>query len=47
MPHNRRSAAVLRRTGFIVEGCARDCLLINGRWEDHVLTAITNPDWKA
>lgn len=46
MPHNRRSAAVLRRAGFTVEGYARDYLLINGRWEDHVLTALTNPDWK-
>ena len=45
MPRNRRSAAVLRRAGFVVEGYARDYLLIDGRWEDHVLTAITNPDW--
>jgi ribosomal-protein-alanine N-acetyltransferase len=47
MPHNVRSAAVLRRAGFTVEGYARDYLLINGRWEDHVLTGIVNPDWKA
>lgn len=45
MPHNRRSAAVLRRAGFVVEGYGRDYLLINGQWEGHVLTAITNPDW--
>jgi [ribosomal protein S5]-alanine N-acetyltransferase len=44
MPHNTRSAAVLRRCGFQVEGRATDYLLIDGRWEDHVLTAITNPD---
>lgn len=43
MPHNTRSAAVLRRCGFSVEGHASAYLLINGRWEDHVLTAITNP----
>ena len=30
-----------------VEGYARDYILINGRWEDHILTAITNPDWTA
>lgn len=42
MPRNRRSAAVLRQAGFVVEGYARAYLLINGRWEDHVLTAITN-----
>jgi [ribosomal protein S5]-alanine N-acetyltransferase len=47
MPRNVRSAAVLRRAGFTVEGYARDYLLIDGRWEDHVLTGIVNPDWKA
>ena len=45
MPHNRRSGSTLRRLGFVVEGYARDYLLINGRWEDHVLTSLTNPDW--
>ncbi len=44
MPHNARSAAVLRRCGFQVEGRAGRYLRIDGRWEDHVLTAITNPD---
>jgi ribosomal-protein-alanine N-acetyltransferase len=47
MPHNVRSAAVLRRAGFTVEGYARDYILIDGRWEDHILTAIVNPDWGA
>jgi ribosomal-protein-alanine N-acetyltransferase len=46
MPRNARSAAVLRRCGFQIEGHAPDYLLINGRWEDHVLTAITNPSWR-
>lgn len=45
MPHNVRSAAVLRRAGFTVEGYACDYLLIAGRWEDHLLTSITNPKW--
>jgi [ribosomal protein S5]-alanine N-acetyltransferase len=45
MPRNRRSAAVLRQAGFVVEGYARRYLLIDGRWEDHVLTAITNAAW--
>lgn len=47
MPHNRRSGQLLRRLGFTVEGYARDYLLINGRWEDHVLTSLTNPQWKS
>ena len=45
MPRNERSAAVLKRCGFRVEGLAPAYLLINGRWEDHVLTAITNEAW--
>jgi [ribosomal protein S5]-alanine N-acetyltransferase len=47
MPHNRRSSALLRALGFVVEGYARDYLMINGRWEDHVLTSLTNPNWQA
>lgn len=43
MPRNAKSAAVLRRCGFEVEGLAPAYLLINGEWEDHVLTAIINP----
>ena len=43
MPSNLRSAAVLQRSGFHVEGRAPAYLLINGRWEDRVLTAIINP----
>lgn len=45
MPHNRRSGNLLRRLGFVVEGYARDYLMIDGRWEDHVLTSLTNHDW--
>lgn len=43
MPNNRRSAALLQRLGFVVEGEARAYLKIAGRWEDHVLTALVNP----
>jgi [ribosomal protein S5]-alanine N-acetyltransferase len=46
MPHNRRSGKVLRRLGFVVEGYARDYLLINGKWEDHVLTSLINSNWR-
>jgi ribosomal-protein-alanine N-acetyltransferase len=45
MPHNRRSAAVLRRAGFTIEGYACDYIRIDGRWEDHIMTAIVNPAW--
>jgi [ribosomal protein S5]-alanine N-acetyltransferase len=45
MPRNTRSAAVLERCGFKIEGHSPAYLLIDGRWEDHVLTAIINPSW--
>lgn len=46
IPHNQRSAALLKRLGFIVEGYARDYLYIDGRWQDHILTSLTNPNWQ-
>jgi len=46
LPENHRSAAVLRRLGFLVEGVARDYLLIAGRWRDHVLTSRIAPHWQ-
>lgn len=46
MPHNHRSGNLLKRLGFTVEGYARDYLLINGKWEDHILTSLINANWK-
>ena len=43
MPSNLRSGALLERLGFEREGYAKDYLMINGRWEDHILTARLNP----
>lgn len=43
VPTNERSAKVLRRAGFVVEGYARDYLHIGGAWRDHVLTSLTSP----
>jgi len=45
MPENRRSARVLERLGFVVEGQAKDYVLIEGQWRDHVLTSLVNPRW--
>jgi ribosomal-protein-alanine N-acetyltransferase len=42
IPTNERSGRVLRRLGFTVEGYAHDYLLIDGRWQDHILTSLTN-----
>ena len=43
MPHNQKSANVLRRLGFTVEGSAKSYLFIAGQWRDHVLTSLVNP----
>jgi ribosomal-protein-alanine N-acetyltransferase len=45
-PQNLRSAALLRRLGFVPTGYARDYLLIAGEWRDHVQTALINPSWR-
>jgi len=42
LPINERSGRLLRRLGFSVEGYARDYLLIDGEWRDHILTSLTN-----
>jgi ribosomal-protein-alanine N-acetyltransferase len=47
LPTNERSARLLRRLGFVVEGYARDYLLIQGRWQDQVLVGLVNPEWRA
>ncbi|MFT4040021.1 MAG: GNAT family N-acetyltransferase [Thermomicrobiales bacterium] len=46
LPTNERSGAVLRRLGFVIEGYARDYLLIDGRWQDQILTGLINPEWR-
>ena len=43
MPANVRSEKLLRTLGFEHEGYARAYLKIAGQWEDHVLTALVNP----
>ena len=40
-PENLRSGRVLAALGFVVEGYARDYLLVDGAWRDHVLTSLT------
>ena len=44
-PSKERSGRLLRRLGFVVEGYARDYLLIQGRWQDQVLVGLMNPNW--
>jgi ribosomal-protein-alanine N-acetyltransferase len=40
-PENLRSGRVLAALGFVVEGYARDYLMVDGAWRDHVLTSLT------
>lgn len=42
VPHNDRSARLLERLGFVVEGRAKNYLYIQDRWQDHILTSLTN-----
>lgn len=43
MPRNLGSIRVLEKAGFHREGIARSNVLINGKWEDHQVLAIINP----
>jgi len=43
MPANERSEGLLKALGFEQEGYAKQYILINGQWEDHVLTSLINP----
>mgnify|MGYP003503306207 FL=1 len=43
MPINIRSGKLLQRLGFSIEGEAKQYLLINGIWADHILTSLINP----
>lgn len=45
MPTNVRSGKLLKKLDFVVEGYARDYLLLAGEWQDHILTSLTNPDY--
>ena len=47
MPDNIASGRVLEKLGFVIEGTAKDYLQINGMWRDHVLTSLTNAEWRA
>ncbi len=46
LPENGKSAGVLKRCGFRIEGKAEAYLHINGEWREHILTSITNTQWK-
>ncbi|MEX0859623.1 MAG: GNAT family protein, partial [Cucumibacter sp.] len=41
LPHNLASIRVLEKNRFRKEGLAENYLLINGKWQDHLLFALT------
>lgn len=47
LPDNERSGKLLKRLGFVVEGYARDYLMIDGQWQDHILTSLINHNWNS
>jgi ribosomal-protein-alanine N-acetyltransferase len=47
MPSNIASRRVLEKNGFRREGLAERYLEIDGRWQDHLLYAITVEEWQA
>lgn len=47
MPHNSASRRVLAKQSFREEGLAKRYISIAGRWEDHILFALTREDWEA
>lgn len=42
---NIRSERLLMKLNFEKEGLAKDYLLINGKWQNHMLTSLINKDW--
>ncbi|MGF1761882.1 ribosomal protein S5-alanine N-acetyltransferase [Aliivibrio kagoshimensis] len=45
IPTNNRSGNVLSSLGFEKEGYAKNYLFIDDKWQDHVLTSLTNEQW--
>jgi ribosomal-protein-alanine N-acetyltransferase len=45
-PENKASESVLKKLNFVTEGLAKDYLMVNDQWADHVLTSLTNPHWQ-
>jgi ribosomal-protein-alanine N-acetyltransferase len=46
MPRNTGSQRVLEKAGYRREGVAERYLFIAGRWEDHLLFAVTGEEWR-
>ena len=45
-PHNKASAALVKRAGFTLEGYSRRLVRIAGKWRDHERWALLVEDWR-
>lgn len=45
-PSNIRSARLVERLGFAKEGYAEKYFSIDGKWQDHILTALIKERWE-
>lgn len=43
MAHNTRAIALYERTGFVLEGRSRECLMIDGRFHDELSMSLLLP----
>ncbi len=46
IPINIKSAKLLDKLAFTIEGYAKNYLMINNQWEDHILTALSQENWQ-
>jgi len=46
-PHNEASKALVKRSGFKLEGYSPRYLKIGGRWRDHERWTLLVEDWRA
>ncbi len=44
---NGRARTTYERAGFLQEGCRREVIFRDGRWEDEIQMAMTRGDWEA
>jgi ribosomal-protein-alanine N-acetyltransferase len=47
MVANEKSGAVLERLGFQREAIFKEYLFLNDKWQDHIVTSLLNPNWRA
>lgn len=46
MTENKRSAKLLQRLGFRIDGSSPDYLFVGGAWREHLMTSLTNNSWQ-